>query len=91
MFGCVRCDVYSLRECKVIVNLLPAEVAVVKFEPLEVEDQIVGHILQAGPRWCQPPLATYNVSTYRLTASTSLPPHDSHLYLLSPSMASPWT
>ena len=49
MVDMVCADVNGLWELEIIVDLLTAKVGQVEFEALQMEDEIVGHLLETGP------------------------------------------
>lgn len=65
MVDMVRADVDRWRELEVIVDLPPAKVGQVELEALQMEDEVVGHILEAGT--CLVSFARYQVQV-QLTA-----------------------
>ena len=91
MFDFEGADVDDTWELKQIVDLGSPHFYEIKVKALEMEHQVVRNVFEACTSNALVGSMCKSVGTYRLTASTSFPPHDSHLYLLSPSMTSPST
>ena len=91
MFDVVKTDVDRVWESEGIVDLFAGKVGEIEIEPLQVEDQVIWSGFEASSGTVSSNPSAICRQAYRFTASTNLPPHDSHLYLLSPSITSPCT